>query len=80
MRTRITIYLSQVERVKEFVDAANKFESDVDIIMGHYVVNAKSILGVLSLDLSGAIDVEIHSENPQEVTYFNNVMLPFESV
>ena len=79
MRNRITIYLSQVERVKEFVEAANKFESDVDIIMGHYVVNAKSIMGVLSLDLSGAIDVEIHSENAQEITYFNNVMLPFEA-
>lgn len=79
MRNRITIYLSQVERVKEFVEAANKFESDVDIMMGRYVVNAKSIMGVLSLDLSGALDVEIHSDNAQEITYFNNVMLPFES-
>ncbi len=79
MRNRITIYLSQVERVKDFVEAANKFESDVDIIMGRYVVNAKSIMGVLSLDLSGAIDVEIHSDNPEEITYFNNIMLPFES-
>ena len=80
MRTKITIYLSQVERVKDFVEAANKFESDVDIIMGRYVVDAKSIMGVLSLDLSGAIEVEIHSDNAQEVTYFNNIMLPFETV
>ncbi len=80
MRTKMTIYLNQVERVKEFVEAANKFESDVDILMGRYIVDAKSILGVLSLDLSTAIEVQIHSDNPEEVTYFNSVMIPFETI
>lgn len=80
MRNKMTIYLMQVERVKEFVDAANKFESDIDIMMGRYIINAKSIMGVLSLDLSSAVDIVIHSENPQEITYFNNVMAKFETV
>ncbi len=79
MRNKMTVYLMQVDRVKEFVDAANKFESDVDIMMGRYIVNAKSIMGVLSLDLSSAVEVVLHSDNPEEVTYFNNIMAPFET-
>ena len=63
MRTKMTIYLNQVERVKEFVEAANKFESDVDILMGRYIVDAKSILGIFSLDLSKPISLEIDDES-----------------
>jgi phosphotransferase system HPr-like phosphotransfer protein len=58
------ILLKSINDVKDFVNISNRYEFDIDLTSGRYVVDAKSIMGIFSLDLSKAIRVEAHSENP----------------
>ena len=59
----IKISLSLAEGVKKFVNIVNKYPYDIDLRSGRFVVDAKSILGIFSLDLSKPIVLEIHSDN-----------------
>ena len=59
------IRLNAVEDVREFVVAAEKCDFDVDIFYNRYVVDAKSILGVLSMDLSRTLNVCCHGESKE---------------
>jgi phosphocarrier protein HPr len=59
------IMLRSINDVKDFVNTVNKYDFDVDLTSGRYVVDAKSIMGIFSLDLSKPIKVEIHVEDCQ---------------
>lgn len=59
---KVTINLGSIDKVKSFVNDITKFDSDVDLVSGRYVIDAKSIMGIFSLDLSKPIDLNIHSE------------------
>ncbi|MCL1964385.1 MAG: HPr family phosphocarrier protein [Firmicutes bacterium] len=59
----VTIRLSLAENVKSFVNAVNRYGFDMDLRSGRHVVDAKSILGIFSLDLSKPITLEIHSDD-----------------
>ena len=69
------ILLKSINDVKDFVNIANKYEYDVDLTSGRYVVDAKSIMGIFSLDLSKPIKVEVHSV---EATEFYDDVKRFE--
>ena len=56
------IRLSLAENVKTFVNIVNKYEFDIDLRAGRHVVDAKSILGIFSLDLSRPITMEIEEQ------------------
>jgi len=58
------ITLKSINDVKDFVNISNKYDFDIDLTSGRYIVDAKSIMGIFSLDLSKAIKVEVHSDNP----------------
>jgi len=57
------IQLKSINDVKDFVNISNKYDFDIDLTSGRYIVDAKSIMGIFSLDLSKAIKVEAHSDN-----------------
>lgn len=57
------IILNTINDVKLFVNIVSKYDFDVDLISGRYAIDAKSIMGIFSLDLSKPIKVEIHSDN-----------------
>jgi len=59
----VNIKLSLAEKVKNFVNIINKYPYEVDLRSGRHVVDAKSILGIFSLDLSKPITVEIYSDD-----------------
>ncbi len=59
----IQISLTMAQKVKDFVNVVQKYDYDVDLRSGRYVVDAKSILGIFSLDLASPINVEIHSDS-----------------
>lgn len=59
----IQISLNSIEKVKSFVNTISQFEYDFDLISGRYVIDAKSIMGIFSLDLSKPIDLAIHTES-----------------
>ena len=54
--------LISIDKVKSFVNAITQYEYDFDLISGRYVIDAKSIMGIFSLDLSKPIDLAIHAE------------------
>ena len=58
----LQISLNSIDKVKSFVNDITKFENDFDLVSGRYVIDAKSIMGIFSLDLSKPIDVNIHAE------------------
>jgi len=57
------ILLSSINDIKAFVNIVNKYEFDVDLTSGRYVVDAKSIMGIFSLDLSKPIKVDVHTDD-----------------
>ena len=57
------IQLSSIMAVKEFVNIVNKCPYDIDLSSSRYVVDAKSIMGIFSLDLSKTIKVDVHSDD-----------------
>ncbi len=62
---KVTVSLASINDVKSFVNIVTKYDFDVDLISGRYVVDAKSIMGIFSLDLSQPIDVEIQSDDSE---------------
>lgn len=58
----IQISLNSIDKVKAFVNDITKFDNDFDLVSGRYVIDAKSIMGIFSLDLSKPIDLSIHAE------------------
>lgn len=59
----IKISLNSIDKVKAFVNDVTKFDAEFDLVSGRYVIDAKSIMGIFSLDLSKAIDLNIHDED-----------------
>ena len=59
----IQISLNSIDKVKSFVNDITKFNNDFDLVSGRYVIDAKSIMGIFSLDLSKPIDLNIHAED-----------------
>ena len=58
----VKVSLNSIDKVKAFVNDVTKFDSDFDLVSGRYVIDAKSIMGIFSLDLSKPIDLHIHAE------------------
>lgn len=63
----VTIRLSLVENVNKFVNIVGRYPFDMDLRAGRHVVDAKSILGIFSLDLSRPITLEIYSEDCEQL-------------
>lgn len=57
------VMLSSIVDVKNFVNLVNEFSFDVDMVSGRYVVDAKSLMGIFSLDLAKPIVVCVYSED-----------------
>lgn len=60
---REKIMLKTISDVKVFVNSVAKYDFDVDLLSGRYAVDAKSIMGIFSLDLSKEITMEVHSDD-----------------
>lgn len=64
----VQISLNSIDKVKSFVNTITKYDNDFDLVSGRYVIDAKSIMGIFSLDLSKPIDLNIHAdENIDEI-------------
>ncbi len=58
----VKISLNSIDKVKSFVNEITKFDNDFDLVSGRYVIDAKSIMGIFSLDLSKPINLNIHAD------------------
>ena len=68
-----SVSLTSVDQVKQFVDAACRCSCEVDVSSGRYVVNAKSVLGLFSLDLSQPVEVEVLGTGAEKAAFQENV-------
>ena len=59
----VKISLNSIDKVKSFVDDIARFDAEFDLVSGRYVIDAKSIMGIFSLDLSKPITLNIHAED-----------------
>ena len=58
----VKISLNSIDKVKSFVNEITKYDYDFDLVSGRYVIDAKSIMGIFSLDLSKPINLNVHAE------------------
>lgn len=57
------VKISTIDDVKKFVNAVAKYDFDVDLISGRYAIDAKSIMGIFSIDLSKELVMKAHTDN-----------------
>lgn len=62
----VRVCLDSIDKVKGFVNDISKFNTDFDLISGRYVIDAKSIMGIFSLDLSKPIELTIHESDEMD--------------
>lgn len=68
------IKMNNVTDISSFVNEASKVEGDITIVKGRYVINGKSIMGVMSIDISTGATVEY----PAEAADFEKFITKFE--
>ena len=61
------IKLSSIQDVREFVEIVTRFDMEIDLSCGRYVVDAKSIMGIFSLDLMSAITLTAHTDDEKKL-------------
>ncbi len=69
----LDISLNSIDKVKSFVNDINRFDCDFDLVSGRYVIDAKSIMGIFSLDLSKPITLNIHCDESEAESVMNVV-------
>lgn len=74
---KIKIKLKNPERIRDFINIVEKFKSDVDIMTDRTIIDAKSIIGIFALDLTGDIYVRIISDDLVERRKFEAEMENF---
>lgn len=66
MMKKVNIKLATINDVKEFVNTVIQYDFEVDLISGRYAIDAKSIMGIFSLDLSKEIELQAHSDESDD--------------
>ncbi|MGB9779631.1 HPr family phosphocarrier protein [Caldanaerobacter sp.] len=63
----IKVKLTTIESVKRFVEKTSKYPFEIDVVSGRYVIDAKSIMGLFSLNLEHTLTVVAHTDNQEEL-------------
>lgn len=79
MIKRTKVNLNNIESAKKFVEICNYYQSEINVYSGRYIIDGKSILGILSLNLLNPVEVEIVSKSEIEADSFINMMKQFET-
>jgi len=60
--TTVRVLLDKVDHVKNFVNTTARCEADIDLVVGRYIIDAKSIMGIFSVDLTKPVELQIHAD------------------
>ncbi len=71
--TKCKVSLNSIDEVKEFVSYTNASKFDIDLTSGRYVVDAKSIMGIFSLDLTKQLDMTVHADGDEAADFLDDV-------
>lgn len=64
--TTVKVSLNSIDKVKAFVNDISGFSAEFDLVAGRYVIDAKSIMGIFSLDISKPIDLNIYGDKDMD--------------
>lgn len=76
--TKVRILLKNMDNVEKFVEITNKFNFDIDVIGEKKIVNGKSVLGLLTLDLTSPLSVTLNTNKSNEINEFINLINDFK--
>ncbi|MBR1629137.1 MAG: HPr family phosphocarrier protein [Lachnospiraceae bacterium] len=62
----VKVNINSIDKVKKFVNILTKYDGDFDLVSGHYVIDAKSIMGIFSLDLSEDLELVLQNSTDQD--------------
>lgn len=71
------ISINTIDKVKRFVNLTNRCEADVDIISGRLLVDAKSIMGIFSMDLTRPMTLCVHESNIEKLEEYKKLFEEF---
>ncbi len=63
----LNVSLASINDVKNFVNIVGKYDFDIDLVSERYVVDAKSIMGIFSLDLTKPIGINLHTDDADAI-------------
>ena len=66
MRT-VQININSIDKVKTFVNAVTSYDAEFDLVSGRFVIDAKSIMGIFSLDLSKPLTLKIYNDDNEQI-------------
>ena len=67
--TSVEIKLASIQDIRAFVDKVAKYDMDIDLSSGRYIVDAKSIMGIFSLDLMNPLTLTAHGEDCDDLLF-----------
>lgn len=73
----VRISLNSIDKVKSFVNTLARFDEDFDLISGRYIIDAKSIMGIFSLNLAEPITLNIHADEGEELDKIMASLTPY---
>ena len=78
MGTERYVYLNTIDRVENFVNKIIAIDSDVDLVSGRYILDAKSIMAIFSICLTEKLKLIIRSDDEDEIKLFNEITEEFK--
>lgn len=77
MMNTFNISINTIDKVKRFVNLTNRCEADVDIVSGRLLVDAKSIMGIFSMDLTRPMTLRVHESNIEKLEEYKKLFEEF---
>lgn len=78
METERYVCLNTIDRVENFVNKIIAIDSDVDLVSGRYILDAKSIMAIFSICLTEKLKLIIRSDDEDEIKLFNEITEEFK--
>ena len=72
------VFLNTIDRVENFVNKIIAIDSDVDLVSGRYILEAKSIMAIFSICLTEKLKLIIRSDDEDEIKLFNEITEEFK--
>lgn len=79
LQNEFNIKIKHIERVRTFINICSSYKQDIDIRSGRYIVDAKSIMAILSFDLTKILKIKIHTNDAEVIAKFNNDLRDFKA-
>lgn len=73
----LDVLLNTINKVKKFTNITKKFDCEINVLQGRYIVSGRSIMGIFSLNLTNPVTVEIESDDEKEIDRFLKAMEEF---